>query len=64
MRVESKRKAPNPCHPLVRNIQKLILLNADRQQIADGAIFVRGNTIDFAGPRLICRPIGRPRPIG
>jgi len=35
---------------LIRHIQKLITLNADRQQIADGAIFVRGNAIDFAGP--------------
>src|SRR5512137_3103778 len=34
---------------LVRNIQKLITLNADRQQMADGAIFVRDNVIDYAG---------------
>ena len=35
---------------LVRNIQNLITLNMDRQQIADGAIFVRDNLIDFVGP--------------
>ena len=35
---------------LVRNIQKLITLNAERQQIADGAIFVRDNVIDYVGP--------------
>src|SRR5512137_950384 len=35
---------------LVRNIQKLITLNADRQQVADGAIFVRDNVIDYVGP--------------
>lgn len=35
---------------LVRNIQNLITLNADRQPIADGAIFVRDNVIDFVGP--------------
>ncbi len=34
---------------LVRNIQNLITLNATRQQIADGAIFVRDNVIDFVG---------------
>ncbi len=35
---------------LIRNIRHLITLNADRQQITDGAIFVRNNTIDYAGP--------------
>jgi cytosine/adenosine deaminase-related metal-dependent hydrolase len=35
---------------LVRHIQKLITLNAKRQMIADGAIFVRDNLIDFVGP--------------
>ena len=35
---------------LVRNIQNLITLNADRQQLADGAIFVRDNLIDYVGP--------------
>jgi cytosine/adenosine deaminase-related metal-dependent hydrolase len=35
---------------LIHHIQNLITLNAARQQIADGAIFVRNNTIDFAGP--------------
>ena len=35
---------------LVRNIQILITLNADRQQLADGAIFVRDNLIDYVGP--------------
>jgi 8-oxoguanine deaminase len=35
---------------LVRHIQNLITLNADRQQIADGAIFVRDNFIEYVGP--------------
>ena len=43
---------------LVRHIQNLITLNADRQQtrgersrtIADGAIFVRDNLIEYVGP--------------
>jgi 8-oxoguanine deaminase len=35
---------------LVRNIRLLITLNSDRQQIEDGSIFVRGNSIEFAGP--------------
>src|SRR5512137_2282639 len=35
---------------LVRNIRMLITLNAERQQVADGAIFVRNNFIEYAGP--------------
>ncbi len=41
---------------LVRNIQKLITLNADRQQVADGAIFVRDNVIDYVGPTVDLPP--------
>ena len=41
---------------LVRNIQKLITLNADRQQVADGAIFVRDNVIDYVGPAVDLPP--------
>jgi cytosine/adenosine deaminase-related metal-dependent hydrolase len=35
---------------LVRNIQNLITLNADRQQVTDGAILVRDNFIEYVGP--------------
>jgi 8-oxoguanine deaminase len=41
---------------LVRNIQNLITLNTDRQQIADGAIFVRDNLIEFVGPTADLQP--------
>ena len=41
---------------LVRHIQNLITLNAVRQQIADGAIFVRDNTIEFVGPTAALPP--------
>lgn len=35
---------------LIHHIQTLITLNADRQQLADGAIFVRDNFIEYVGP--------------
>jgi 8-oxoguanine deaminase len=35
---------------LIHHIQNLITMNADRQQLADGAIFVRDNFIDYVGP--------------
>jgi 8-oxoguanine deaminase len=41
---------------LIHNIRHLITLNADRQQIADGAIFVRNNLIDFVGSTVDLPP--------
>ncbi len=41
---------------LIRNIQNLITLNADRQQLADGAIFVRDNFIEYVGPTADLSP--------
>ncbi len=41
---------------LVRNIKHLITLDADRQQLADGAIFVRDNLIDYVGPTMNLPP--------
>ena len=35
---------------LIHHIQNLITMNADRQQLADGAIFVRDNFIEYVGP--------------
>jgi 8-oxoguanine deaminase len=41
---------------LLRNIHTLITLNADRRPISDGAIYVNGNTIDYAGPMVDLPP--------
>ena len=49
---------------LIRHIQTLITLNADRQQIADGAIFVRDNLIEFVGPTADLPPDRAAAPIG
>jgi cytosine/adenosine deaminase-related metal-dependent hydrolase len=46
---------------LIRNIHTLITLNADRQQIKDGSIYVRGNTIEFVGATSDL-PIDLPKP--
>jgi 8-oxoguanine deaminase len=41
---------------LIRNIHTLITMQADRQPISDGAIFARGNSIEYAGPTADLSP--------
>ena len=41
---------------LIRNIDTLITLDAHRRQVKDGAIYVRGNSIEYAGPTVDLGP--------
>ncbi len=46
---------------LIRNIHTLITMNKDRSTISNGSIYVRGNTIEFAGATSDL-PIDLPKP--